>query len=97
MKKESISAKVKLQQNNHRKDSYGEFLFQEFDERIGFFRTFDQHLVLKGVRRYAMHTSETLLRRKFHQMLVGYDEDNAADQLTNDPVSTQIDGMYFAI
>ena len=70
----------------------GELLFREFEEKIGFFRTLDKHLVLKDERLYAMHSNEQLLRQKIYQMIAGYAEDDAADQLTNDPVFTQIVG-----
>ena len=120
MKKESISARVKLPQitterilimatlpqltlNFNRQikltndggslsSDTGGFLFREFEEKIGFFRTLDQHLVLKDERRFAKYSNETLLRQKIYQMLAGYDEDDAADQLTDDPVFTQIVG-----
>ncbi len=70
----------------------GELLFREFEKKIGFFHTLDQHLVLKDERRYAVHSNEQLLRQKMYQMIAGYDEDDAADQLTHDPVFTQIVG-----
>src|SRR5699024_4212107 len=70
----------------------GGFLFREFEEKIGFFRMLDQHLVLYDERRYATYSNETLLRQKIYQMLAGYDEDDAADQLTIDPVFTRIVG-----
>src|SRR5690625_4379990 len=70
----------------------GELLFREFEEKIGFFRTLDKHLVLKDERLYAMHSNEQLLRQKIYQIIAGYPEDDAADQLTNDPVFTQIVG-----
>lgn len=37
-------------------------------------------------RSYFVHTNENLLRQKIYQLLAGYDEDDAADQLTYDPV-----------
>ena len=70
----------------------GEFLFREFEEKIGFFHTLDRHLKLKDERQYAIHSNEQLLRQKIYQIIAGYAEDNAADQLTNDPVFTQIIG-----
>src|SRR5699024_1292504 len=41
----------------------GCFLFREFEEKVGFFRTLDQHLVLKDERRFAKYPNETLLRQ----------------------------------
>ncbi|QQK79230.1 IS1380 family transposase [Salicibibacter cibi] len=70
----------------------GELLFREFDEKIGFFSTLDKHLNLKDERLYHVHANEALLRQKVYQMIAGYAEDDAADQLTNDPVFTQILG-----
>ncbi|WP_373893951.1 IS1380 family transposase [Virgibacillus sp. CBA3643] len=70
----------------------GEFLFKEFDEKIGFFHTLGQHIELKDDRRYYVHSNEQLLRQKIYQIIAGYSEDAAADQLTNDPVFTQIVG-----
>ncbi|WP_040203110.1 IS1380 family transposase [Neobacillus jeddahensis] len=70
----------------------GEFIFREFDEKIGFSRTLAQHLNLKDSRAYFVHSNENLLRQKIYQMIAGYSEDDAADQLTNDPVFTQILG-----
>lgn len=67
-----------------------ELLFREFEEKLGFFRTLDKHLVLKDERLYARHSNEQLLRQKIYQMIAGYAEDDDADQLTNDPVFTQI-------
>lgn len=70
----------------------GEFLFREFDEKIGFSKTLAQHVKLKDTRRYYFHSNENLLRQKIYQIIAGYTEDDAADQLTKDPVFTQIIG-----
>jgi len=70
----------------------GEFIFREFDEKIGFSKTLAQHLSLKDTRAYFIHSNENLLRQKIYQIIAGYSEDDAADQLTNDPVFTQILG-----
>jgi Transposase DDE domain group 1 len=70
----------------------GGFLFKEFDEKIGFFSTLTKHLKLKDDRRYFVYSNEQLLRQKIYQIIAGYPEDDAADQLTNDPVFTQIVG-----
>src|SRR5699024_2598279 len=67
-------------------------LFREFEEKNGFYRTLEQHLELKDERRFAKYSNETLLRKKIYQTLAGYDEDDTADQLTYDPVFTQIVG-----
>ncbi|TCP16385.1 DDE family transposase [Scopulibacillus darangshiensis] len=68
----------------------GEFLFREFDEKVGFSQTLTQHLILNDERRYYVHSNEQLLRQKIYQIIAGYSEDDAADQLTDDPVFTQI-------
>jgi len=68
----------------------GEFLFREFDDTIGFFKTLMKHLHLKDNRQYYVHSNEQLLRQKIYQILAGYSEDDAADELTNDPVFTQV-------
>jgi len=70
----------------------GEFLFREFDEKIGFSTTLAQFLNLEDNRRYYVHSNENLLRQKIYQIIAGYTEDDAADQLTKDPVFTQIIG-----
>lgn len=70
----------------------GEFIFREFDEKLGFSETLAKHLRLNDQRAYFTHSNETLLRQKIYQMIAGYSEDDAADQLTNDPVFTQILG-----
>ncbi|MFB1052298.1 IS1380 family transposase [Paraliobacillus sp. JSM ZJ581] len=70
----------------------GEFIFREFDEKIGFSEMLAQYLHLKDDRKYHLHSNENLLRQKIYQMIAGYAEDDNADQLTNDPVFTQIIG-----
>ena len=70
----------------------GEFLFREFDEKINFSKTLGQHLILNDSRAYYLHSNENLLRQKIYQLIAGYSEDDAADQLTKDPAFTQIIG-----
>lgn len=70
----------------------GEFIFREFDEKIGFSKTLAQHLKIMDTRAYFVHTNKNLLRQKIYKMITGYSEDAAADQLTKDPVFTQIIG-----
>lgn len=70
----------------------GEFLFREFDEKINFSKTLCQYLRLNDSRAYYLHSNENLLRQKIYQLIAGYSEDDAADQLTKDPVFTQILG-----
>ncbi|MDQ0413366.1 hypothetical protein J2S25_001569 [Mesobacillus stamsii] len=45
----------------------GEFLFREFDEKIGFSKTLVQHLELNDSRAYYLHSNENLLRQKIYQ------------------------------
>jgi hypothetical protein len=47
---------------------------------------------LKDTRAYFIHSNENLLRQKIYQIIAGYSEDDAADQLTKDPVFSQILG-----
>lgn len=70
----------------------GEFIFREFDEKIGFSKGIMKHLRLKDERLYYFHSNENMLRQKIYQMIAGYSEDDAADQLTNDPVFTKVIG-----
>ncbi|MCT6924883.1 IS1380 family transposase [Metasolibacillus sp.] len=70
----------------------GQFLFREFDEKIGFSQTIAKHLHLKDERSFCIHPNEQLLRQKIYQLIAGYHEDDAADQLTYDPVFTQVLG-----
>jgi hypothetical protein len=70
----------------------GGFIFREFDEKIDFSKTLAQYLSLKDKRTYFVHSNENLLRQKIYQIIAGYSEDDAADQLTKDPVFTQILG-----
>lgn len=70
----------------------GGFIFREFDEKIGFSKTLAQHLNLNDDRLYYVHSNMNLLRQKLYQIVAGYAEDDAADQLTEDPVFTQIVG-----
>lgn len=70
----------------------GELLFREFDEKIGFSKTAIKHLILNDPRAYYIHSNENLLRQKIYQIIAGYSEDDAADQLTKDPVFTHVIG-----
>ena len=68
----------------------GEFLIREFDEKIGFSTTLKEFINVEDERKFCTHTNNNLLRQKIYQIIAGYQEDDAADQLTNDPVFTQI-------
>lgn len=59
---------------------------------MGFSKLLAKHLKLKDHRLYYRHSNENLLRQKIYQIIAGYSEDDAADQLTKDPVLTQIIG-----
>jgi len=88
-----FNRKIKLSNDGGELSSdTGEFLFREFDEKIGFSKTLSQYLNLKDERRYYVHSNENLLRQKIYQIIAGYTDDDAADQLTRDPVFTQIIG-----
>lgn len=68
----------------------GQFLFREFDGKIGFSQTIAKHLQLKDERSFCIHQNEQLLRQKIYQLIAVYHEDDVADQLTHDPVFTQV-------
>jgi len=70
----------------------GTFLFREFEEKIGFFATLMKHLNINDTRQYYVHSNEQLLRQKIFQMIAAYAADDAADQLTNDPVFQEVIG-----
>jgi hypothetical protein len=70
----------------------GELLFREFDEKIGFSKTLVKYLRLNDSRKYYLDSNENLLRQKVYQIIAGYAEDDAADQLTHDPVFKEIVG-----
>jgi len=89
----NFNPKIKLSNDGGSLSSdTGGFIFREFDEKIGFSKTLAQHLKLKDTRAYFIHSNENLLRQKLYQMIAGYSEDDAADQLTTDPVFTRIIG-----
>ncbi|KGX84540.1 IS1380 family transposase [Pontibacillus litoralis] len=86
-----FNRKIKLSNDGGELSSdTGEFLFREFDEKISFSATLAESLNLNDNRRYHVHSNENLLRQKIYQMIAGYPEDDAADNLTKDPVFTQI-------
>src|SRR5699024_2306145 len=60
--------------------------------KIGFFATLMKHLNINDTRQYYVHSNEQLLRQKIFQMIAAYAADDAADQLTNDPVFQEIVG-----
>ncbi|WP_186301076.1 transposase, partial [Virgibacillus sp. SK37] len=68
----------------------GEFIFKEFDRKIGFLKTIAEYLHLNDERKYHYHSNEELLRQKIYQIIAGYAEDDDADQLTQDPVFTKV-------
>lgn len=70
----------------------GQFLFREFDEKLGFTKTIFEYLQLKDERSFHVHQNKQLFRQKIYKMTSGYHEDDAADQLTHDPVFTQVIG-----
>lgn len=67
-----------------------QLLFREFDDKIGFFKTIFEYLQLKDERAFCVHSNKTLFRQKIYQLISGYQEDDAADQLTHDPIFTQV-------
>ena len=70
----------------------GQFLFREFDEKIGFSQTIAEHLDLEDERTHVIHTNESLVQQKIYQLLAGYHEDDAADSIIHDPVLTRVLG-----
>jgi len=49
-----------------------------------------KHLNINDSRQYYVFSNEQLLRQKIFQMIAAYAADNAADQLTNNPVFMEI-------
>lgn len=70
----------------------GELIFREFDEKLGFSQTIAKHLQLRDERAFYIHSNKQLLGQKMYQLIAGYHEDDAADQLTHDPVFTRVLG-----
>src|SRR5699024_9135309 len=68
----------------------GEFIFREFDEKIGFSKTIAEHLKVQDTRKYHVHSNENLLRQKIYQLIAGYAQDDTADELKNDPIFTKV-------
>ena len=68
----------------------GELIFREFDEKLGFSQTIAKHLKLSDERSFYIHSNELLIRQKIYQLIAGYHEDDAADQLRHDPIFTQV-------
>ena len=70
----------------------GLLVFREFDATLRFSDTINQFLCLKDDRLYYTHSNENLLRQKLYQMIAGYFQDDAADDLTRDSVFTELLG-----
>ncbi len=68
----------------------GQFIFREFDEKIGFSKTIAKHVDLQDERVHWIHDNESLIQQKIYQLIAGYHEDDTADQLTHDPVFTRV-------
>lgn len=68
----------------------GTLLFREFDEKLSFSHTLAKHLRLNDKRSYFIHSNENMLRQKIYQIIAGYQEDDAADYLTTDPIFNKI-------
>lgn len=52
----------------------GEFIFKEFDEKIGFSKTLAQHLHLQDERKYYLHSNENLPRQICIKLLPGMEK-----------------------
>src|SRR5690625_6925184 len=64
----NFNRKIKLSNDGGSLSSdTGEFLFREFDDKIGFFKTLMKHLKLKDNRQFYVHSNEQLLRQKMYQ------------------------------
>jgi hypothetical protein len=86
-----FNRQIKLSNNGGALSSdTGEFIFKEFDEKIGFSNTIAEYLHLNDERKYHLHSNEKLLLQKVYQIIAGYAEDDAADHLTEDPVFTKV-------
>ncbi|GAY75439.1 transposase [Sporolactobacillus inulinus] len=64
--------------------------FKDFDEKIGFSKTYDRHLVLNDSRKSPFFSNAKIFRQKIYQLLAFYSEDNSADSLIHDPAFTQV-------
>lgn len=65
MKKEPISPNT------------GSFIFREFDEKIGFFKTGAKQLELADTRLFFTYSDENMLCQKVYIIIVGYWKDDA--------------------
>lgn len=74
----------------------GQLIYREFDEKLGFSQTIAEHLQLNDPRTYSMYSNPFLIRQKIYQLIAGYEADDAADQLTHDPIFTQVLGQALA-
>lgn len=68
----------------------GLFVFKEFDEKIGFSKTIEQHLDVDDERIAYDHSNPSMVSQKIYQTIAGYPEDMAAKILNEDPVFTQV-------
>ncbi|WP_353949386.1 IS1380 family transposase [Sporolactobacillus sp. Y61] len=86
-----FNRKIKLSNDGGELSSdSGQLLFKEFDEKIGFSKTFERHLILNDSRKSPFYSNAKLFRQKIYQLLAGYSEDDSADALIHDPVFTQV-------
>ncbi|GAE95507.1 mobile element protein [Gracilibacillus boraciitolerans JCM 21714] len=89
-----FNRKIKLSNDGGELSSdTGELLFREFDEQLGFSKVLSDHLTLQDDRKFVFHTNQNILRQKIYQIIAGYSEDDASDQLTSDPIFTKLIGV----
>lgn len=69
----------------------GLLLYKEFDEKIGFSETIKENLYVEDISAEARtHKNEDIVTQRIYQRIAGYNTDNHADELRDDPAFTQV-------
>lgn len=69
----------------------GLLLYKEFDEKIGFSQTIKENLYVEDSSANARtHKNEDIVTQRIYQRIAGYNTDDHADELRNDPTFTKI-------
>jgi hypothetical protein len=71
----------------------GLLLYKEFDDKIGFSQTIKENLYVEDNSANARtHKNEDIVTQRIYQRIAGYNTDDHADELRNDPTFTEILG-----
>jgi len=71
----------------------GLLLYKEFDEKIGFSQTIRENLYVEDSSAEARtHKNEDIVIQRIYQRIAGYNTDDHADELRNDPTFTKVLG-----